>query len=424
MLIIIAAAGFSCKHHKGLVPQKDGRIVIKFCPRAGAADRMNFLKRFNLRPLASGVFGYDVVQWRNAPPDLKDERSPFGCPTAGSGQNIIVEDYEMENVRLKKAPSAKLNLSKNNCPPKAAVPWPERFIQTERAHRFLKEKRVPLWPNGIVFADEGMFFSHPDIAPVLKYDENKKPIFWINPERKPSQQTGYHASIVSCLAAGYRDGKGIDGVAAPGSYILPLILFFDAGAGSFYSDIAIGLAHFRNLENQGKISFHTVNMSFHMGTGSKIVNAAIRHMDDKLFIVAAGNSGSDIEEEELYPAKWKLPNVMVVAATDRDDKLADISSYSRKRVHIAAPGKDVCSCQLSDGYKIRSGTSLSTPLVSGAVSLLFSIDPFMHRESAKAALLLGAEELYDLDDKVIAGKRLNVYNSVRLLYGLRHEFNP
>ncbi len=428
MAVIIAAINFSC-YQTSLISPTVGRAVIKFCPAARAEDKKDFLKKFRLKPVASDIFGYDIAEWKFAPPELNAEKHLLGCATANSRQKTIIEDYEIEETRLQKMPSKKPDfLSQEGClSDKELARWPEKFIKTEAAHEFLKEKKVPLWPNGIVMADEGFVFSHPDIKPVLKYDEKNQPIYWINPATKIREQVGDHATSVSCLAGGYRNGQGVKGVAAPGSYILPLILIFDSSTfGSFSSDVAIGLAYFRNLEKQGKLVFNVVNMSFSMKGNSKIIRAAIENLNDKIFVVSAGNSGDDgipkdLGQTKRYPPSWRLPNIVVVSATDQNDRLAEFSNYGKKRVDVAAPGKYVCSCA-KNGYQANSGTSFSAPLVSGTLSLLFSIDPFMHLESAKQALLLGADQVSYLDGKVRASKRLNVYNSVRLIHGLMYEF--
>ncbi len=420
-MIFIATIIFSCGCQEDYVPKKTGRVIIKFCSRASPADKRIFFDKYGLMPIAYNIFGYDIVEWKNVQPDLKKEKSSFGCTVADSRQKIIIKEYEMENSRLRKLPFRNpYFLSKQGClSDKEIANWPEKFIKTEDAHRFLKSKKTFLWPNGIVIADEGFDMSHPDIKPVLKYDEKNKPIYWINPKNKIWRQHEYHASLVSCLAAGCRNGKGIEGVAAPDSYILPLLIFFYSFDSSFYSDIAIGLAHFQDLERERKVVFNVVNMSFHIINDSKIIRAAIEKMSDKLFVTVAGNWNygvqDNIDEKKTYPASWELPNIIVVAATDQDDKLGHFSNYGKKRVDISAPGKGVCSCQ-KGGYGAYNGTSFAAPLVSGALSLLFSIDPFMRPESAKQILLLGADERTDLYDSVRNGKRLNVYNSVLLAY--------
>lgn len=407
-----------------------GRVNIKFCQNATKEEKLDFFKRHNLKPIAYNIFGYDVAEWAGTPPNIA--RPLFSelsvCANKPAEDEMLVREYEIENQRLDRAVQMGRRASKKTAKMTAAADttWFEAFIRSEKAHKFLEEKKIPLWPNGIVVADEGLNFAHPDIKPVLKYDKDKKPVFWMGQGRKIGDFVGIHATLISCLVAGYRDGHGIEGVAAKNAYILPLFLKFNLKDGSFASDVAIGLAHYAELERKGEISFHVVNMSFVMLYESNIVFAAIKNMKDKLFIAAGGNVedgqvSKDIDEEKYYPANWKLPNIIAVVATDQKDNFAsEISNYGPKRTGIAAPGVAIRSCGNGEWYEIEDGSSFSTAIVSGAVSLLYSINPFMDEEAAKYALLLGATAKNNLMDKVKGGRRLNVYASARLVYDLMY----
>lgn len=410
-----------------------GRINIKFCENATKKEKDAFFYQHNLKPIAYNIFGYDVAEWRDNPPKIL--KSPFPdikyclSQSKTAATQLLVREYEIEMNRLTKPISRKRSAPKKQESSPAVekiVPWLEQAIKAEEAHKFLKSKHIPLWTNGIVIADNGFNFGHPDIKSALKYDADGNPIFWANPKRKLSDFSGTHGTSVACLAAGYRDGKGIDGIAAKNTYILPIFLKFDANDGSFASDLAIGLMHYKILETKGIVSFNVVNMSFRMGN-SAIVRATIEYLKDKLFVAAAGNIGYDgksrnIDEEKLYPASWNLPNIIAVAATDRNDEFAaQTSYYGPKRIDIAAPGEYVETCD-GGGYTVYSGTSFSAAFVSGTLSLLFSIDPFMDAEAAKYALLLGAVAKGNLMDKVRGGRRLNVYASARLVYDLNYGF--
>ena len=57
---------------------------------------------------------------------------------------------------------------------------------------------------------------------------------------------------------------------------------------------------------------------------------------------AAGNDSSD-NECTLYPAAYRLANMIVVAATDQNDALAAFSNYGATRVDLAAPGVNILS---------------------------------------------------------------------------------
>ena len=61
--------------------------------------------------------------------------------------------------------------------------------------------------------------------------------------------------------------------------------------------------------------------------------------------MSAGNNGWNVDEhpEERYPCVSKLPNVICVAASDRDDNLAGWSNWSERTVDLAAPGVDIAT---------------------------------------------------------------------------------
>jgi hypothetical protein len=62
-----------------------------------------------------------------------------------------------------------------------------------------------------------------------------------------------------------------------------------------------------------------------------------------LFIIAAGNSESDIDIKPEYPASYSLPNIITVAATSANDSPAWFTNYGNRSVHLGAPGEDIYS---------------------------------------------------------------------------------
>lgn len=71
---------------------------------------------------------------------------------------------------------------------------------------------------------------------------------------------------------------------------------------------------------------------------------------------------------------------------------------------LVAPGVDIISCAPGGGYASRTGTSMATPFVTGAVALLMQWgivtgrDPYLYGEKVKAYLISGARQLPSMSE--------------------------
>ena len=97
-----------------------------------------------------------------------------------------------------------------------------------------------------------------------------------------------------------------------------------------------------------------------------------------IVVVAAGNGGSDKVGDDLdLPQNAFSPancnNVITVAATISTGARASYTNFG-STVEIAAPGSDIRTTTVG-GYTSVDGTSFSTPIVSGIVSLMLSVNP-------------------------------------------------
>lgn len=134
-----------------------------------------------------------------------------------------------------------------------------------------------------------------------------------------------------------------------------------------------------------------------------------------VFVASAGNEGSDNDETARYPSTYDIPGLISVAATDNNDALATFSNYGAQTVDLGAPGVDILTTAIDDGYSYASGTSFSAPMVAGAVALMKSLRPQASGEELRQVLIASAKPLPTLQNKVQSGGRLDIAEALRII---------
>ncbi len=192
------------------------------------------------------------------------------------------------------------------------------------------------------------------------------------------------------LAAAGNNGQGIAGIAW-GVRIMVLKALdcgpgFTGPAGSMV-DVANAVDY--AVRNGAKV----INLSLAAPASSP--QADIQIMRDALItakaggvivVAAAGNFGNTADPSVGYPAAYaafpQYDNVLAVAASNPNagNARASFSSYG-PAVSIAAPGVGIAGTARlvmpGGGYGSGTGTSFATPLVSGAVALMYSKAPHL-----------------------------------------------
>src|SRR6185436_14946520 len=129
--------------------------------------------------------------------------------------------------------------------------------------------------------------------------------------------------------------------------------------------------------------------------------------NDILFVAAAGNSTVDNDRQPHFPSSYNVPNVISVAALDRNDQLAKFSNYGAKSVAVAAPGVEILSTWLGNSYEEKSGTSMATPVVSGVAALILAQNPRMSVDDLRKKVVDSTDPIVALKGKTVTGGRIN-----------------
>jgi subtilisin family serine protease len=156
---------------------------------------------------------------------------------------------------------------------------------------------------------------------------------------------------------------------------------------------------------------HITSNSWGGGGFSQALADAIEraNLANILFVAAAGNSGTDNDQQPHYPSNYGNSNVVAVAALDRSDNLAWFSCFGTTSVDLGAPGVAIYSstAESDTAYNSYNGTSMATPHVSGVAALLKSRFPNASVAELKQRLLESVRPIPSLAGKSVTGGALD-----------------
>jgi serine protease AprX len=256
---------------------------------------------------------------------------------------------------------------------------------------------------GVAVIDTGIS-PHPDFV----YKRNRIIGFYDSLKRRTEcyDDCGHGTHVAGILAGSGIASQGQYAGVAPECSILSVKVLNRRGNGKI-ADVLMGLSWV--LENKEKYHIRICNIS--VGTAidkdysetSDLVKGVNELWDAGIIVVAAaGNNGP---HPQSIGSPGNSRKVITVGASDDDvfvelegNKIKNYSSRGPtreciKKPDIVVPGSNIVSCCHRGGYTVKSGTSMATPIVSGAVALLLSRYPGMTPREVKLHLKNRAVDL-------------------------------
>ena len=265
--------------------------------------------------------------------------------------------------------------------------------------------------------DTGVFHMHPDLEenifrnpldPVNGIDDDGNGYVddisgwdFFNEDNNPLDDHYHGTHVAGTIAAIKDNNRGIAGV-APGVKILPLKVLSGDGEGDT-SGVVRSIHYAISLKERG-INITVLNASLGGGAPTDAMRDALRAANDAgiLFVAAAGNSSGNNDVEPIYPASYDIPNVLSVAAMNKQGLLSSFSCYGPTSVDVAAPGEDVWSTIIYSLYLPSGGTSMAAPHVAGVAALVASRYSFMSPSMIKDRIMNTVRPFPDLQGKILS----------------------
>lgn len=217
---------------------------------------------------------------------------------------------------------------------------------------------------------------------------------------RPYDDNGHGTHVAGIIGANGNGSNGKYRGIAPGCHLVIAKILDNRGNGMM-QDVQDALAWVRREKERYGIRIVNISVGTagnSVKTSDSLVKAVEEAWDDGLVVVtAAGNMGPS---PGTITAPGSSRKVITVGSSDLLDVKNGISGAGPTKdcickPDIVMPGSRVVSCSAGPkgGYTIKSGTSMSTPKVSGAIALMLQKDPYLTNVEIKMLLKEAAVDL-------------------------------
>lgn len=281
--------------------------------------------------------------------------------------------------------------------------------QMNRARAAINAENCDYTGKGVTIAilDTGIV-ENEDFAGRIKYFAD-----FVNNRTQPYDDNGHgmHVSGI-CSGSGSLSGGLYRGVAPEADIIMLKTLNYEGKGNS--ADVLAGIQWI--FDNRKKYNIRIVNLSIgtsEQKTSDPLVKAVEALWDSGIIVVtAAGNNGP-------APCSIYSPGISrkIITVGSSDDNIevqvwgTAMKNFSGRgptpqciiKPDIVAPGSNIVSClapnaentskKIDRSYQCLSGTSMSTPMVSGAIALLLEKAPDLSPDDVKYMLKTSSTDL-------------------------------
>lgn len=268
----------------------------------------------------------------------------------------------------------------------------------------LKAWEMGITGKGVVVAvlDTGVY-PHPDL--ILP---DNRILAWydiLNQKNNPYDDNGHGTHVSGIIAGNGRSSRGLYKGIAPET-LLVVVKVLDENGGGNVSNLLTGIEWC--LDHLATLPIKVMNLSlgtlaqesYHLDPLCRATTAAWQK--GITVCAAAGNQGpgqKTIDSPGINPKIITVGNVDDrQTPTGYDDELNRTSGRgptidNLTKPDLLAPGTDITSLKVEGGYRTLSGTSMSTPLVSGAIALIIQKWPQLGPDGIKRLLTQNARSI-------------------------------
>lgn len=270
-------------------------------------------------------------------------------------------------------------------------------------------------PVTVIAMDTGATLDHEDLAANLVTDlaydaANERPLS----QDASTDAVGHGTAVAGVISAVANNGVGLAGSTRNAAQVLPVKITYDAGHElANQADTASFVRAYRYvlaLIDAGELqNVRVVNVSLGAYGESFDADGALHAVIQEalgeygILTVCAGGNGDNVDPytDAIYPGDYE--ECVCVTALEADGTNVHWSDYNQYK-DIGAPGRSIWTTYTSYSYVAGgyygslSGTSLSAPIVSGAVALLYAADPDATPQDVLEALYATAQPIDDPDD--------------------------